>query len=372
MKETLQQLGNPSVVVSETDRQRITELRERLVQNSRNGDQLAGMILTAAGRVAGVSVEQSNDDPTQTRQMFKKIANPAEATEQERMQIQQAHDVLAQEKDKGNQLAASILSVTDATADADIRKVKQELLAANTPDSPVAKAVAALFPEKTPVSGLPQENRVQSVSVEDYEAVRAMWKENYKNLEVPEGTDRKEWITKEGENIDRIIGLLSSQDQKQLEEGMQEVSNILPFLLLGGFSQQEIISYLKAKREAGRDVVTDIEKERTSEETLVTVDRTVSQAESGVQHMTVEVEPETGVSDSIPVGNTSIPTVPIVQVNVSSTVASADVKKREPSEAEKIAGVAVPTVSDLVKYDLLRREQDKTVMAEIEKLRDVS
>ena len=94
---------------------------------------------------------------------------------------------LLDEKQKGNQVAASVLSL-----------LPQE----------------AQQPAVQPAS-LPETNRIQSVSVEDYEAVRQMWQENYKNIDVPEGTNRKEWITKEGESIDQIITLLSSTDLNQ-------------------------------------------------------------------------------------------------------------------------------------------------------------
>jgi hypothetical protein len=40
---------------------------------------------------------------------------------------------------------------------------------------------------------------------------------------------------------------------------MQSVANILPFLLIGGFSLSEIVAYLKAKLQAAKTVLTEIE-----------------------------------------------------------------------------------------------------------------
>jgi len=92
-------------------------------------------------------------------------------------------------------------------------------------------------------------NRVQTVSKDDYEAVRAMWKENYTKLEVPQGMagSRSEWMKDDIGKIDKIVGLLSSTDKEKVQQGMDEVSNILPFLMMGGFSQTEIYRLSESK-----------------------------------------------------------------------------------------------------------------------------
>ncbi len=47
------------------------------------------------------------------------------------------------------------------------------------------------------------------------------------------------------------------------------VANILPFLLLGGFSKTEVISYLKAKLEAAKSVMTSVDAKKEEDDTLV-------------------------------------------------------------------------------------------------------
>ena len=79
---------------------------------------------------------------------------------------------------------------------------------------------------------------------------------------------RTDWIKDDVSNIDEIVGMLSSTDQEVVTQGLQEVSNILPFLMVGGFSQTEIIAYLKAKQEAAKEVAAEIIAE---EETQVSV-----------------------------------------------------------------------------------------------------
>ena len=108
---------------------------------------------------------------------------------------------------------------------------------------------------------LPSTNQVQQVSIEEYEDVKKMWQENYQNMETPIGpngipTDKHNFIQQDIENITETINLLSSESQENVDKGMDRVANILPFLLLGGFSKTEVISYLKAKLETAKSVMT--------------------------------------------------------------------------------------------------------------------
>lgn len=95
-----------------------------------------------------------------------------------------------------------------------------------------------------------------------------MWEENYQNLETPVGLDgqqveRVDWLNSDIEKINSTISLLNSQDEKQVKQGMEAVANILPFLLIGGFSRNEVITYLKAKLEAAKSVVVSLKKKKT-------------------------------------------------------------------------------------------------------------
>ena len=50
---------------------------------------------------------------------------------------------------------------------------------------------------------------------------------------------------------------------------MELVAALLPFLLLGGFSETEVISYLQAKKHAGEEVLKDVKEKNAEEDTLV-------------------------------------------------------------------------------------------------------
>src|SRR5690606_11070577 len=123
-----------------------------------------------------------------------------------------------------------------------------------------------------------EENKVQQVSQEDYEEVRKTWVQNYSTIEPPTGDDgkpqnRKDWLNKEQSNITIVIQLLQSQEPQKQKEGMDRVSQILPFLLLGGFSRNEIITYLKAKLEAAKTVLSASTQKQEDEDTMVEINR---------------------------------------------------------------------------------------------------
>ncbi len=220
LKEVLERLVNPERVTDLTDRQRYVELKEKLTQESQKGDTLATTILTSSQTQLGTSA------------------------------VSELREKLIQEKDKGNILASAILGEGD------------KLLSGAPVVSPV----------------FPQVNKVQTVSLDDYEAVKKMWQESYQKGDVPKAVDNKErkridWIKEDVTKINETINLLTSADPHKVKEGMAMVSRILPILLIGGFSQTEVVTYLKAKQEAGKATITDLEKEEEKEETMLPAEK---------------------------------------------------------------------------------------------------
>lgn len=151
--------------------------------------------------------------------------------------------------------------------------VRTRLMQEKDDGSPIAenvlKAAEALASGET-LDSLPTINPVQSVSIDDYEEVKKTWTENYQKLEPPKGPDgtqmeRSKWIKQDVKDIDELINLLSSRDKDQRREGMSKASRILPLLLVGGFSQTEVIAYLKSKQEAAKAVLETIKQKATEE-----------------------------------------------------------------------------------------------------------
>ena len=109
-----------------------------------------------------------------------------------------------------------------------------------------------------------------AVTVEDYEEVKKMWLSHYREAPVPETEtikDRTHWVDAEEKKMTNILNLLGSPDVVLKQKGLEQVAEILPFMLLGGFTDAEISAYIKAKLEAAKQVQSELEmRQKVKEE----------------------------------------------------------------------------------------------------------
>lgn len=281
MQTTLQKIANPIQTTSSSERRQYTEIRQKLLEERQQGNPVAATILTTAATVAQTS--QYIPNISQMHETLRTIANPASVTNaSDRQRVTQMRNRLLTEKLQGNPLATSILAASDTVSqkgqDAGVtQQAQSQLLQAKEKGDPLATSVLSMLtqPQATQAQAtFPAANRVQQVSLDDYESVKKMWIDNYTKLDSPvakDGTkqDRAQWIHSDIEKINKAITLLSSVDTTAHKEGMDMVAKILPFLLIGGFSQTEVIAYLKAKLEAAKQVLSDVEKNQEEEDTQV-------------------------------------------------------------------------------------------------------
>src|SRR3989338_2276405 len=96
-----------------------------------------------------------------------------------------------------------------------------------------------------------------------------MWLKHYRSAPVPVTESiktRSDWLITEEKQLTNITNLLSSTNPALKQQGLDKVSDILPFMLLGGFSEQEILTYIKAKLEADRQVLQETAIEEKAKE----------------------------------------------------------------------------------------------------------
>lgn len=185
-----------------------------------------------------------NQETSKMVENFKRLSGTSELmTPQEKIQAQELIEKLKVQSQEGNEAAKAVVEATKNPVDTD----------------------------------LPDDNKLQTVNVEDYEEVKKTWTENYQKLEPPPGPDgqdlpRIDWVQKDKNEIPKVIDLLLSTNPQENKQGKQMVSRILPFLLLGGFSKAEIVTYLKAKLEAAKTVYEQLEKEEKDEDSQVFVE----------------------------------------------------------------------------------------------------
>lgn len=370
-------------VTSATSDQEIQKIKERLLQSSHN----------QLGRAITSSISQSEISSWGIRGIIKKIANPTTAaTTADRERLTSLRGSLEKASKKGNHLAASILAINEKTAVSEIEDLQKRIQEAKEKGEPMAAEITALA--KTEETKLPLVNRIQTVSREDYQAVRDMWRQNYQNLEIPQGmaSSRIDWINDDIEGIDEAISLLSSQDPDKVQQGMNQVSNLLPFLLVGGFSQTEVIDYLKAKEAAAKDVSAALVAEE-EEKVAITVNthplaekRALSAVitDESAEDTSLEalsttkqlITPQQGQSaDMLKVANLKLPTMQDIAHYETQVLG----KNQNQSEAtivltvlEKIANpLAIPDIAEQEKYEKIRgnliaeREKGNTTAAVI-------
>jgi hypothetical protein len=352
IREKLEKIANPALSTTSSERERFTEIRSKLEKESTSGNTLAASILNAASMTTKQSVKAST---TQIKNALTQIANPERASAfgatsvVNKEKLTKMNESLVQAKREGNTLAASILSVTDRTPAVEIEKLQERIMDAKAKGEPIASQIADIAAKNKTV--LPAANRIQTVSREDYDEVEKMWEENYRNLEVPSGMagTRTEWIKDDIAKIDSIIAQLSSPDQEKVASGMNEVSGILPFLLVGGFSITEIIAYLHAKQDAGKKTIAELAREEEDK-----IEVKVKKTKTAAGHLTASASEGADIGDDA--DDSSLATVssaPITQIS---------------DEILGMVNIKLPKISDLARYETLSLSKDKEKLAEIDNI----
>lgn len=287
VNNSLKQIANPSTAIISSEREKFSSVRQKLIEQKQKGNPVASSVL-AASQITSSSVTQVKQQTAAAAagQTIKAISSPQSVTAPaQQTKVSSLRDQLVKEKDKGNQLASDILETSKQLSSKDItedqkasleKKMIDKLLEEDKKGNSLATSILKSSEEEKPKQQvvLPQVNHVQQVSLEDYEQVRNLWVENYQKIEPPQDLsgnqlERREWIKSDIDKIAEAVYLLSSVDADKVNNGMNMVSNILPFLLVGGFSKTEVIAYLKAKMEAGKSVLSNLSQKEEEEETLL-------------------------------------------------------------------------------------------------------
>jgi len=93
--------------------------------------------------------------------------------------------------------------------------------------------------------------------VNDYEESREQWLKYYRTAAVPVSEtikDRHDWLQSQITTQQTALSKIASEDYTARREGLDQLSKIMPFLLMGDYSLTEVILYLKAKIAAAEQV----------------------------------------------------------------------------------------------------------------------
>jgi hypothetical protein len=280
-----------------------------------------------------------------------------------------------------NEMLSRLAGTSKLTSPAEsshFTKVRERIVQESHKGNAVAKSMASAVAPAGSVP-IPESNEVQQVNLDDYEEVKKTWEDNYRNLETPNSPSgqpqtRSQWLKQEVSQIPQIIDMLLSGDPQIQQQGMQKVSQVLPFLLLGGFSKAEIVSYLKAKLEAAKTVMAEVlQVEKKQEEADTMISRGNNQHAAASMHLAAEVDPNatstsssTGGADSGGVEEEESPlNNPIIASLASQGSTGGRLLVNDPASQTitkllSSANLTIPSLRDVARFEAALNSSDQS------------
>ena len=109
---------------------------------------------------------------------------------------------------------------------------------------------------------------------------------------------RLDWVNQDLEVITNVLRKLVSKDENMRQQALDEIGFILPVFLMNNLSGAQLITYLKAKAAAARELRVELEKLAAEpEKELEEVHRQAGPVEENTKHL--EVDEETGEAKTV-------------------------------------------------------------------------
>ncbi len=298
MKKNMNYLQNPIQAETITDRQKYMNLRTELYNRALKNDAVAKGILS--------SISTSRIEQTEKRQeILRSIPRMVPVTHVVSMKVKMTQETvksitasLAGNANIVNAIAEktklqtaqvkTVLSSLNQNIDESPTQIAQKV----AEQSGIKKEEVVKIIENLPESVKENKDVVQSVveyvtqpeknieqtvsippsiSLEDYEQVKKMWKHQYEKGEVPVAENiktREQWVDQDIVFITNTLNKLLSPNEELRQQGLDDIGYILPIFLINNLKGEELIVYLKAKLEAAKAVQEEKQKEKEIEERL--------------------------------------------------------------------------------------------------------
>ncbi len=320
VKRNLEYLGNPTKAESPTDRQKYMNLRTELFNRAIKEDVLAKQILSATASSGAEQIENRNKivavapqlnsvmqvvstqvklSPEKVSSVNQSLASvlTAHATTMSTIAqgasvtVPQAQSIINSYKQHTQEVSSDVISaiVKDTGEEKEkVVQVLQKVVEALQTNKELAKEVAQkeniqaeavekIVHMQIPLVASPELHVEQSIaipatiSIEDYEEVKKMWTHQYEKGEVPVSenmTSRNQWLNQDIVFITNTLNKLVARDEKLRMQGLDEVGYILPIFMINNMKTGELLVYLKAKLEAAKVVMNQMEREKNITEKL--------------------------------------------------------------------------------------------------------
>ncbi|MBI3366130.1 hypothetical protein HY041_00685 [Candidatus Roizmanbacteria bacterium] len=298
VRKNLNFLQNPTQAQTMTDRQHYMNIRTELYNRSLKSDQIAQHILSSISTSRVEQMQRRQDILKTIPQMVPvthivsvKVKLSQEAIKSVTASLSENNDVVNSLAEKTKLQAAQVKTVLSALHEnidqaptevaqkvAEKSGVKKEQVAEVLDNLPlmvkenkeVTQAVADIVSQ--PEKNIEQTVSIPpSISLEDYEQVKKMWKQQYEKGEVPVAENiqtREQWVAVDIVFITNTLNKLLSSNEELRQEGLDDIGYILPIFLINNLKGEELIVYLKAKLEAAKSVQEEKQKEKEIEERL--------------------------------------------------------------------------------------------------------
>jgi hypothetical protein len=264
---TLSQLQNPYKAPSSADKEQFELLRNELAQRAGKGDKEARQVLQASTPQA-THVPQTTTDAT-TEMLKKALEEPnrpvviTATASVEAPQLLSAHVVrsVAQTTHKSEKEVESLLKLVPLARGPKAEQIKQLSEQTGIQEDQVEIILDTYHTEQKKASS--QVKQTTGVSIEEYEEIRKMWTDHYRKSEVPvtdKVKSRSDWIGDDITKLTNTLNLMIAPSVKDRQRGYEQLQNLLPFMLLGGFNDVEVLTYVKAKLEAAKMVQDELSK----------------------------------------------------------------------------------------------------------------
>lgn len=178
---------------------------------------------------------------------------------------------------------AKMDTIIDPAEKAQLEQIKKLLLVEKEKGNPTADVIwVAVESFSEGNAALPAVNVVQVVSDDDFEEVRVIWKENYLDRDASGNAVEAqiEFVKKEMETTAELMKLLTSSKPEDKDNALRSLVTILPMILIGGFTEEQIIKYLEVKSQAAKEALDILTEE---EDTLLTVKKPVQKPQQSTQ-----------------------------------------------------------------------------------------
>lgn len=350
VSKNLNFLQNPMKAETPTERQKYMNIRSELFNRAIKEDKTAKQVLSslstsrveqvqkreefiksisqpvAVTHVVSVKVKIPKDKiQSITTSLFNTVSsnnqavtNIAQNTNLQTSQVKSVLNSIAQNIDQPANVIAEKVSQKTGVEKEKVVKVMKVFSETVKKDKEVVRSIAQqqnikseqidrIVKDQIPVMLEPEKHIEESISIppsislDEYEQVKGMWRDQYERGEVPVSDrikSREDWVGQDVIFITNVLNKLVSQKPELRQEGLDELGYILPIFLINNLKGDQLMVYLKAKLEAAKEVETLEEKEKEAkaeveekkEEELVEVEKPKIEEKEKVMEMKQELE----------------------------------------------------------------------------------